>query len=408
MFFGAHRSADEEDLAAATTARDEAGERFLSLDTELAIIEGRAAAAQSMGVNAPAGYDQHLARVRACAQERVQEWVTLSDRHQAALSATEPQTLAVREASADYRQVATRLNEVLQSLQDFNDRYRSHHEQVAAAAAGIEQGRTEALHQMQQALAAVSALAPELRRSPAIADALSALDAAASAMTSAPAPAMAVAIRSAGAAAGAVHVAVETTASLAANVPTKIVTTRTRLEAITTRAQKVPETLSQLRRQYSAACSTGLEHAEASADEALTRAAQQLLEAERHAVAGDWPTSASQLETARASLNDATVVVDAVLNRLRELDAVKANPAALAEQTRFVVRDAQRLVTSIGVQRLVAEVRLLDSLVLRLERAAEGLTGVHPDYWAYRCEMHLIEATAREAIARSRAVASRR
>jgi hypothetical protein len=94
---------------------------------------------------------------------------------------------------------------------------------------------------------------------------------------------------------------------------------------------------------------------------------------------------------------------DAVTGRLAELREVRADPAKLAADTRFVLRDAQRLVVDRGLTKRLGPI--LDAQSVRLQNAQDRLTGVHPDYWLYLTELRGVRERAQEIVAEARAAA---
>lgn len=174
----------------------------------------------------------------------------------------------------------------------------------------------------------------------------------------------------------------------------------TRLQAVRNRAEDLRGTRSALLREFNAACSADLVDndriaaAEASAAEtALTRAADHL----RRGIAD---LALEDVATAREHLDAADAAVDAVTARLRQLRDTRANPAAVADRTRFALRDAQLL----AVQKK-QEFRwgtVLDAQHERIERAAAELGGVHPDYWRYLQTLGDIDRVLADAVNRMR------
>ncbi|MCP9971404.1 hypothetical protein LUX57_45050 [Actinomadura madurae] len=88
---------------------------------------------------------------------------------------------------------------------------------------------------------------------------------------------------------------------------------------------------------------------------------------------------------------------------MEELKAVAEDPSRPAEGVRFAVRDAQRLAMAQPGGPAPQHVRVLDSLVERLENAPNRLTGAHPDYWAYLQELESIKTAAGDVVTRIRA-----
>jgi hypothetical protein len=191
----------------------------------------------------------------------------------------------------------------------------------------------------------------------------------------------------------------------AAQVRTALSSVATRRAAAQTRTERIPPALSSLRREFSERCSRGLDDAEPRARAALSAADAAVADAERLAVAGDWDDAADRIAAARAELGRAEERADAVTDRLTELREVRADPARQAADTRFVVRDAQRLVVDRG---LVAEFGpVLDAQSVRLQNAVDRLDGVHPDYWFYLTELRGIRDRVRQVVERVRAGAGR-
>ena len=180
----------------------------------------------------------------------------------------------------------------------------------------------------------------------------------------------------------------------------------TRRAAATTKAERIEPAMSALRREFSEPCSRDLTGAEAATREAIAAADRAIAAAAGYAGAGDWDEAADQIAAARSALNRAEERHDAVTDRLAELRDVRRDPARFAADVRFVVRDAQRLVVDRG---MVAELGpVLDAQSVRLERARERLTGVHPDYWLYLTELRGIRQRVKDVVAEVRARAQQR
>jgi hypothetical protein len=197
-------------------------------------------------------------------------------------------------------------------------------------------------------------------------------------------------------------------AALAADAPRTARSVRSALTSITTRraaaatkAEQIEPTMSALRREFSEPCSRDLTGSEARIREAIAEADVAIAEAGRNAEAGDWDAAADQVTAARSALSRAEDRHEAVTGRLAELRAVRADPGKFAADTRFVLRDAQRLVTD---RRLVREFGpILDAQSVRLQNAQDRLTeGVHPDYWLYLTELRGITERVRAVVAEAR------
>lgn len=173
----------------------------------------------------------------------------------------------------------------------------------------------------------------------------------------------------------------------------------TRRSAIATRRALVPETLSALRRDFSADCSADLQRTETVVDERLARADSAISTA--HGMLTDAPDQAiDQADAARDDLAVAEAAVDAVLDRLRVLREVRADPQATERSVRFRLRDAQLFAVN---HALVDEWgSVLDAQADRIERAKGDLDRVHPDYWGYLTRLRAVDDRISEIVSRMR------
>jgi hypothetical protein len=186
----------------------------------------------------------------------------------------------------------------------------------------------------------------------------------------------------------------------ARSVRSALTSIATRRAAAGTKAEQIEPTMSALRREFSEPCSRDLTGSEARIREALAQADVAIEAARRDADAGDWDSAADQVTAVRSALSRAEDRHEAVTGRLAELRAVRADPAKFAADTRFVLRDAQRLVVDRGLVREFGPI--LDAQSVRLQNAQDRLTGVHPDYWLYLTELRGIAERVREVVARAR------
>jgi hypothetical protein len=186
----------------------------------------------------------------------------------------------------------------------------------------------------------------------------------------------------------------------ARSVSSALTSIATRRAAAGTKAEQIEPTMSALRREFSEPCSRDLIGSEARTREALAQADVAIETARRDADAGDWDSAADQVTAARSALSRAEDRQEAVTGRLAELRAVRADPAKFAADTRFVLRDAQRLVVDRGLVREFGPI--LDAQSVRLQNAQDRLTGVHPDYWLYLTELRGITERVREVVTQAR------
>ncbi|MGW2613932.1 hypothetical protein [Streptomyces sp. NPDC001500] len=188
----------------------------------------------------------------------------------------------------------------------------------------------------------------------------------------------------------------------AAETDHRLVSLRTRAQALTTRSEQVEPILSELRRRFSAACWQDLQHVPDQAGEHVRQAEAKLKEAQAARDAQRWPDATSLLSTARALLNTTDEAVSAAGDRLARLNAVQKDAQAEIDRTRFAIRDAQRLAMSGRNTPDPRHARPLDDAVARLERAIGTLEGRHPDYWHFLTETEAVRRTVADVVARIR------
>jgi hypothetical protein len=175
----------------------------------------------------------------------------------------------------------------------------------------------------------------------------------------------------------------------------------TRRAAAATKADRIPPALSALRREFSEPCSIDLADAEKKARAALGAVDRAIARAHELADAGEWDDAADAIAEARTQLSAAEQAYDSVAGRLADLRDVRADPGKLAADTRFVLRDAQRLVVDRGLVKRFGPI--LDAQSVRLQNAQDRLTGFHPDYWLYLSELRGVRQRAQEVVAEARA-----
>lgn len=172
----------------------------------------------------------------------------------------------------------------------------------------------------------------------------------------------------------------------AAEVDHRLVSLRTRAQAISTRAGAVEPVLSELRRRYSAACWQDLQPVPEQAAQSVARAEAKLREARTARDQQQWADATARLSTVRALLNTTDEAVSAAGERLRRLDDVSSDPEREVERTRFAIRDAQRLAMAGRNTPDPRHAAPLDEAVVRLDTAVAALEGRHPDWWRFLCE----------------------
>ncbi|MFI1827084.1 hypothetical protein ACH41E_11660 [Streptomyces sp. NPDC020412] len=196
----------------------------------------------------------------------------------------------------------------------------------------------------------------------------------------------------------AVRAEAERLPQLAADIDKRLVSLRTRAQALTNRAGSVEPVLSELRRRFSATCWQDLQPVPEQAVAHVRLAEERLREAATARDEQRWADATALLGTVRALLNTTDEAVSAAGDRLQQLNAVSKDPQAEIDRTRFAVRDAQRFAMAGRSTPDPRHARPLDDAVARLERAVAGLEGRHPDYWHFLTETDAVRRTAARVV----------
>ena len=173
---------------------------------------------------------------------------------------------------------------------------------------------------------------------------------------------------------------------------------RTRTQGLETKAGGVEPTLSELRRRFSAACWQDLQQVPQQTQEAVRNARARIAEAEKARDEQRWQDAVNILATTRTLLNTADGALSTVNDRLHSLNEAQRAPQAEIERTRFALRDAQRFAMAGRSAPEPRHAGPLDAALVRLDRAAEALTGRHPDYWQFLTEMAAVRETAARVV----------
>lgn len=195
-----------------------------------------------------------------------------------------------------------------------------------------------------------------------------------------------------------VRVEAERLPERAADIDRRLVSLRTRAQALTTRSGKVEPILSELRRRFTAACWQDLQRVPEQAEENVRQAEGKLKGAQQARDAQRWPDATALLGTVRALLNSTDEAVSAAGDRLQQLNAVAKDPQQEIERTRFAIRDAQRLAMTGRQTPDPRHARPLDDSVGRLDRAVAALEGRHPDYWHFLTETDAVRRTVARVV----------
>ncbi|MEU3144506.1 MULTISPECIES: hypothetical protein [unclassified Streptomyces] len=185
---------------------------------------------------------------------------------------------------------------------------------------------------------------------------------------------------------------------LAAETGRRLVSLRTRAQALTTRCEQVEPVLSELRRRFTAACWQDLQGVPGLAAENVRQAEGKLAEAGTARDEQRWADTTALLSTVRALLNTTDEAVSAAGDRLSRLNAVQKDPEQEIERTRFAIRDAQRLAMAGRHTPDPRHAHPLDGAVARLERAVAGLEGRHPDYWHFLTETEAVRRSVAQVV----------
>ncbi|WP_327323342.1 hypothetical protein OG735_13095 [Streptomyces sp. NBC_01210] len=184
----------------------------------------------------------------------------------------------------------------------------------------------------------------------------------------------------------------------AAETDKRLVSLRTRAQALSNRAGSVEPVLSELRRRFSAACWQDLQPVPEQAAVSVRQAEEKLKEAGKARDEQRWADATALLSTVRALLNATDEAVSAAGDRLQRLNAVAKDPQQEIERTRFAIRDAQRLAMAGRSIPDPRHARPLDDSVGQLERAVTGLEGRHPDYWHFLTETEAVRRTVARVV----------
>ena len=392
MFRRSERRDDAPD-AAALAGRAAASQAFLALDDEQRAAADAVRTADELGGGRPLG--QEWAQV-ARAGDRATE-AYLATTAQFPLDGTGP--------VAGAKQADERALREIEAARETIRRFRSTHARTLDEAAHLLRALPVAVQEARSALVAartaVQTADASGTRSRRAAERLAEAEQAAAGIDAAGGvrEKRAAATRALELARSAVTLATEAPRA-AAGVRSAFSSVATRRAAAATKADRIPAALSALRREFSEPCSVGLTDAEKKARAALTAVDRAIAQAHERADAGEWDDAADAIAEARAQLGAAEQAHDAVVGRLADLREVRADPGKLAADTRFVLRDAQRLVVDRGLVKRFGPI--LDAQSVRLQNAQDRLTGVHPDYWLYLSELRGVRTRAQEVVAEAR------
>ncbi len=179
-----------------------------------------------------------------------------------------------------------------------------------------------------------------------------------------------------------------------------VASVRTRIDAVQRRIEELPAVRSALLREFSEPNSADLVGNPARAAAEL-EAGRDLWRRASEALRTATPEDALGLiSDARARLAAATEAAEQLGDRLTALREARDSPGAAEGRTRFRIRDAQLLVVDRGLTGQWGSV--LDAQSRRVEVAAAGLQGVHPNFHAYLRELQAVEEFVKGVVERIR------
>lgn len=368
---------------------------FLDMDRRLSVIDEGVDAARDLGLHP--GLVRDFAALRERVYATIDEYLRLS---------TDPDDPTARRSPptpADFDRCTAALREAATGLDSFYERHATAVEHARSAASAVPQRATEADTTARDALAGAEALDPALRSFTSVRSASDATVAARADLAAARAAgdpgAIVRATEDLQGRAEALRAVVARAPDQTDRVRRSVASVRTRRSAVATRAQRLPEAYSALLREFSAACSEDLVGDDRRGREALAAADGHIAAADASASA-DPDRAEAEIAAAREDLARAEQLVDGVTDRLSMLRSVREDPGAAERRTRFAIRDAQLLAVD---RRLVDRWgSVIDAAARRVDLAAAGLTGAHPDYLAYVTELDSVTAFVADVVAKMR------
>lgn len=177
----------------------------------------------------------------------------------------------------------------------------------------------------------------------------------------------------------------------------------TRREVVAHRIAALAPVMSRLRRQYAARTFADVAQDPGRAQDLADRASERAAAVQRLLADGHTTEAAAAAAAARQLYAEAETACAEVTARLELLDRAAADPRATAQHAWFVIKDAQRLVTSRGPGAAPAWAARLDGAAHQLEGAEAALAdGIHPDYLRFIVALDSARDTAAAVVAEVR------
>jgi len=395
------------DVAAqARAARDAAGDAFYRMDRAQRYLRVRVDAYANLDAGSPGArrVQADFEGVNARAEHVAARYIATLDAHEVEdhvpVAALDAATAALTEATRELDAVAVELEEFGQRFAEALARVERALEELAPRAAAATQ-------ELAAARAALAKARADGLTSQAAGDALAAAEAAAATLEQG---AAGLGVGGALRAADELRVLAQRARTLAEELPRRraetvrrLVSLRTRRDALDYRAGTIADELRQLRRGFVESSWHDVADAEKRVAQGLQAATDALAEADKSVAKGDWDAAVSATQRVAAALDSVDARITAVTQRRATLEEVKADPSARLSAVRFQVRDAQRLVM-IGRSLPPAPwANQLDALAARLDAALLGLDRPHPDYQAFLTELAAVSSATADLVARFRA-----
>lgn len=393
---GARRNPDP----AAQSALDGAVAAFLDLDTRQSYVASALAAHQATSTGLDTGPKAEWTRIAQRCSDAAAEYLTTTQRYRLLDDLGRPTSVDQRAAEAAFVKVHHDLADAATAVDTFYRKHATVLEQAKVRLAAAPRVADDARKAAVEAERRLTAAEADGIAYDSVMDAAGLLITALSDLTAAEQSGQVAALHRA---ASAVQEAATTidrriaeARGLGDSVKSSLSSVRTRVEGVTTRLANLTETRSALLREFSAPNTRDLVATDAKAQAALDRGREDLRQAEEHVAAGRVEQASAAITAAREDLGEAETLHRALTDRLRVLRETREDPHKAEKQTRFRLRDAQLLVVNQG--KIGQWGSVLDAQADRVDRAVDGLSGGHPDYWGYLQALAAVESFIKDVV----------
>lgn len=384
----------------AQSALDGAVAAFLDLDTRQSYVAAALAAHQATSTGLDTGPKAEWARIAQRCSDATAEYLTVTQRYRLLDDLGRPTSIDQRAAQAAFVKIHHDLADAATAVDTFYRKHATVLEQAKVRLAAAPRVADDARKAAVEAERKLTAAEAEGIAYDSVMDAAGVLIDALSQLTAAEQSGQVAALHRAASsvqeAAAAIDRKIDDARGLGGSVRSSLGSVRTRVEGVSTRLANLTETRSALLREFSAANTRDLVGTDDKAQKALDRGREDLRQAEDHLAAGRVEQAGAAITAAREDLTEAETLHRALTDRLRVLRDTRQDPAAAAKQARFRLRDAQLLVVNQG--KVPQWGSVLDAQGDRIDRAVEGLTGGHPDYWGYLQALAAVESFIKDVV----------